>query len=139
VPLAVGPVLAEAPYNHTGLTFHPYSMEIASSAFGTVGDDLAFGLTAANGTPVEFAFVGLIGSNGCWIGTYTASWSTGLPSAPPPGSATCSSPPEVTLTSQIVAGETLVLVTEISISGHGYTLAIVSSGTSAGTTTAFIE
>ena len=127
-----GPALSSAsegtPYNRSGVTSYPYAFSILSASTGIFANDFTFELQNGNGTTTKFVFVGLVGVSDCWVGSYTMDWTPGVPSAPPSGAVACeSSGPR--LTSQVMSGDELVLVTDSSISDHGYALALMDQST----------
>lgn len=134
---AISSATEEPSFNQTGTMYTPYGFSIQSASSGLTAIDFTFELLSANGTARPFAYVGLIDVSNCWIGTYTASWESGVPSASPPGAQPCGSTGP-TLADQILSGDQILLVTAISISGQGYTLVLLNQGGFQGSVSAAI-
>ena len=116
--LAVGGVVVGSSYTGSGTTYFPWYISIQSAGAGLTAQDLGFKLVSAFLATEPFAFVGLVGITGCWVGSSLGPG--GLDERGPdrgPSSATaCTGSPS--LTSPLSAGDQLALETSSSDSGN---------------------
>jgi hypothetical protein len=135
--IALSGARAETPFNQSGTTYYPYVISIQSASSELTGFEIGFELETANGTTAPFAYIGLIDVSGCWVGSYSYGWGSGIPPAPAPGTAPCGSAGP-TLSDQVSSGDELYLVTSSSISDEGYSLVVFDGVAPGGSVTVAI-
>ncbi|HEV2166903.1 MAG TPA: archaellin/type IV pilin N-terminal domain-containing protein [Thermoplasmata archaeon] len=122
-------------------TWFNETISIQSASSGVTANSLKMELQASGGTIATFpTAVTLIDVSGCTVGYWTASGAAPTQTAPGAPAAAfghaCGASPG--LTSQISSGDQLVITSTSSLSGAGYSLSVIGTGSYSGSISAAI-